>query len=1051
MPLINTAVPNLIQGVSQQSEAARFSGQCEEQVNALSSVADGLKKRPNTRHIAKLLTSAITSNSFVHFINRSGSEKYVLIHSGLHLYAYSMTTGVEQDIKVGAACYKASWTAAELAANNNYVGTGYPVSNTYLQTTNARTFFKGLTIADTTFLLNTESSVALGTTFSPAVAKEALLFVKQGDYQKKYGFSVNLLGTASAAQPSNSSNNSSNVAYSPSNNASNSQAAIAFITADTQLTGSKRASTRAYISIITIPQGGTGLGFSVNDVVDLPLPAAQSVRTEDEEGDDFNYYAELILYIQPTMRVNSVDSSGKILTASIENAGSFIYLEANNSYSYPFGLGNGTYQEEHGRGAGSAVLKVPSTNNHSSGTDGTDSDGDGVSDGQEISDNTDPNDATDFVDSTVSGTGNTGTITSSAYRKIFTSGSALDTSENPTGVSYHTSSSTILGGVSMLTTTAGQHVGTTSGLGNIFTVSGDTQSNLLVLTSKGPDFDIKAVDDLSGGGMGVVYKEVSSISDLPLIAKNNFEVKVSGDAELNQDDYYVRFETTSGAAIGQGSWVECVAPNLRLGYNNATLPMELISDGTSFTLRTMKIADRLAGDIDSNPLASFVTRTIDNMFFFKNRLGFLCGENVTLSESGLGVVDSTGQLNYNFGRTTVTTLLDSDPIDISVASSRVTNLKAAKGFQENLILFSETGQFVLKGGNILTPKTVSITPITNFSFDAQVDPLPLGSYLYFPFSRGAFTGMREYTVNSSTDNYDSNEITEHVPSYIPKNIFDMAGTTSEDIIALLSGDEKDTLYIYNYFWNNEQKVLSAWSKFTFTGEIRGIEFIESTLYAVIVNNGETNLVEMPLESGLKDAAGFVTHLDMRVAKTVTHGTSSIFLPYTPADNSVQVYTTDGLRLNCTNSGGTVTLIQAVNDVDNNGNDINTNVWVGIPYTMKYTFSEQIFKDKSGNGSSPSNAAKLLVRNGSIYFDNTAFFKVKVTPEFRDTYENLFTPDVVGSTSLGTLNLNSGFYRFPVFSKAQDTKISIENESALPSNFQSAEFESFMHSRSSRHA
>tara|TARA_R110000765_G_scaffold212408_1_gene317468 strand:- start:1289 stop:2104 length:816 start_codon:yes stop_codon:yes gene_type:complete len=270
------------------------------------------------------------------------------------------------------------------------------------------------------------------------------------------------------------------------------------------------------------------------------------------------------------------------------------------------------------------------------------------------------------------------------------------------------------------------------------------------------------------------------------------------------------------------------------------------------------------------------------------------------------------------------------------------------------------------------------------------------------------------------------------------------------MIVLLSGDEKGSLYIYNYFWNNNQKVLSAWSKFTFTGEIRGIEFIESTLYAVITNNGETNLLEMPLESGLKDAAGYVTHLDMRVAKTVTHGSSTITLPYTPADNSVEVYTTDGLKLNATNSGATVTLTQAVNDVDINGNDIDTPVFVGIPYTMKYTFSEQLFKAKSGNGTSPSNATKLMVRNGSIYFADTAFFKVKVTPKFRNTYENVFTPDVVGSTILGTLNLDTGFYRFPILTKAQDTIITIENESALPSNFQSAEFESFVHSRSNRY-
>ena len=199
---------------------------------------------------------------------------------------------------------------------------------------------------------------------------------------------------------------------------------------------------------------------------------------------------------------------------------------------------------------------------------------------------------------------------------------------------------------------------------------------------------------------------------------------------------------------------------------------------------------------------------------------------------------------------------------------------------------------------------------------------------------------------------------------------------------------------------------------------------------------------MPLESGLKDDAGYVTHLDSRVSATVTNGSSTITLPYTPEDDSVEVYTTDGLKLNCTNSGATVTLAQAVSE--------DTDVWVGIPYTMKYTFSEQFFKAKAGNGTSPSNAAKMMIRNGSIYFSDSSYFKVKVTPAFRDTYENTFTPDVVGSTLIGSLYLDTGFFRFPVFTKAEDTVITIENDSALPSKFQSAEFESFVHSRSSRY-
>ena len=205
MPLVNTSVPNLIQGVSQQADATRFAGQCEEQENALSSVAEGLKKRPNTRHVGKLLDEAISEESFVHFIDRSDSEKYVIIHDGTHLFAFNTLSGEEASIQVGTNIYKKSFTSAEVIAHNDvsvgntttYVATGYPVSSTYLGSVAPLDVLKGLTVADTTFLLNTIKTVSRkqdangAIERTPELSKKALIFIKQGDYEKEYGITVN--------------------------------------------------------------------------------------------------------------------------------------------------------------------------------------------------------------------------------------------------------------------------------------------------------------------------------------------------------------------------------------------------------------------------------------------------------------------------------------------------------------------------------------------------------------------------------------------------------------------------------------------------------------------------------------------------------------------------------------------------------------------------------------------------------------------------------------------------------------------------------------------
>ena len=928
MALINTSVPNLIQGVSQQPDATRFDGQCEEQENALSSVAEGLKKRPNTRHVARLLESAIDANSFVHFINRSPYEKYVVIHTGDGLEAWNIINGNKCSV-------------------NGSTSALTPPS--YLETENPKEDLKALTVADNTFIVNKNQDVSISQTRTDALDKKGFAFVKQGDYRKIYG--VRLGGNISGAVESST--------------------ATFDITYGTKFHKSGRYN--FYIEDVTVVNAGEG--YLAGTPTDL------RVTINFAAGDDVSSTKKTITSL-PSLSVvfaddGTTNGTFEVADVVIDNEGAF------GSHKPSWGT---DFESDFG---GSVVLAIQ---------------GD-VATGQE------------FEFETVG--------SRSQGNDADTSNIAL--SLHTDGYSSSNFTTTAIADGSIFTTVAN---------GGDEHMSSTRIDNTIIfehLRTEG-DFTLESFDGLNNTGMQAVYKQVDSITSLPVVAPNNFVVEIVGDIELDQDNYWVRFETNNGSDFGSGAWVETVAPDVSTGFDVATMPMVIKTvDIDTIEIETLAYENRAAGDADSNPDPSFVGKSINDIVFFNNRLGLITEDSVVFSEAGEF---------FNFYRTTVSSLLDSAPIDITVSSTKVTNLRSATIFQENLMLFSDNVQFVMKGGDLFTPKTVSVSPTTSFSLDDSVPPLALGSYVYFPFSRGSFTGVRELALSGNTETYDAAEITEHVPAYIPNNITAMAGTTSEDVIALLSSNEKGSLYVYNYFWNNNQKVLSAWSKFTFDGEIRGMDFIDSTLFLIVTNDTETNLVEMPLESGLKDDAGYITHLDMRVANTVLSGDAIINLPYTPEDDSVEVYTTDGLALNCTNSGSVVTHSNPVS--------ADTDVWVGIPYTMKYTFSEQLFKAKAGNGKSPSNAAKLMIRNGSLYYDDSSYFKVKVTPKFRDTYENVFTPDVVGSSTIGSLSLDSGFYRFPVFTKPQDTTITIENDSALPSTFQSAEFESFVHSRSNRY-
>tara|TARA_R110002153_G_scaffold34305_3_gene102694 strand:+ start:21870 stop:22640 length:771 start_codon:yes stop_codon:yes gene_type:complete len=251
------------------------------------------------------------------------------------------------------------------------------------------------------------------------------------------------------------------------------------------------------------------------------------------------------------------------------------------------------------------------------------------------------------------------------------------------------------------------------------------------------------------------------------------------------------------------------------------------------------------------------------------------------------------------------------------------------------------------------------------------------------------------------------------------------------------------IFIYKFFFNNAQKGLSSWSKFTVAGAVRGIKFIDSDLYVLQAKNGKTNLLKLPLEAGRVDIGGYNTNLDMRVTTTALANENIIQLPYTPeSTDTVQVYTHDGLALDCTVNGSTVVLTETPT--------VDTPIYVGLKYSMKYVFSKQMFKAPSGQNKSPTNASNLLVRNGSVFYNNSSAFTVKVKPDDREEYVNEFSPIVIGAQLPDEFKLSDGAFRFPVFTKADTVKITVENDTPLPSNLQSAEFESFVHSRSNRY-
>ena len=632
------------------------------------------------------------------------------------------------------------------------------------------------------------------------------------------------------------------------------------------------------------------------------------------------------------------------------------------------------------------------------------------------------------------------------------------------------------------------------------------------------EFRIRVEDGLANQGLGLAYKEVDSIVDLPKSCFNNFTIKIKGDADIDQDDYYVRFKVKDGSNFGEGSWIETVGwkkdesetevlESIETNLEYRTMPLTLVrlANG-NFKLQSPEEdqfdtveapnevgwRSRQAGDDFTNPFPSFVGSTINDVFFFKNRLGFLTDTAVIFSEA---------DEYFNFFRTTTQQLLDSAPIDVGLSHTKVAVLQHALPFQEKLMLFSKQSQFVLRGADILSPKTVAISPVTEYDITDGIAPLALGSYIYFPFNRGQYEGVFEYFVDNNTEVFEAEEITSQVPKYIPSEIRAMAGSASESMVVLQNATDLKTLYVYKYFWSGKEKIQSAWQKWTFDDNITGFDFIDSTLYLIL--NGQ-QLVEMPVENALTDAGlEYTLLLDNRVDGTVpgvfynsqTNKTSITGIPFSTTTENTTVFTKGGserVATALTSSSVEIdgflasyvthsnTIYKCVETHTSSASDTpgvsakwsaSTDVpsapaWsdggllyndddyfvVGKPYNMLYRFSNQALKQPTERGGkSASDYTFQNIRNGSIEYADSGHFTVEVTPRFRDTYSYVYNPTLLSSIStLDRFTPESGHFRFGVQCRPEEATIEVKSSSALPVKLLAAEFESMVASRSRRY-
>ena len=684
MPLISGTVPSLINGISQQPPTLRMPTQGETQVNGLSHISRGLEKRPCTEHIANVagVTSSDSNDVFIHTIRRSEDEAYALVVKGGEDWG-PVTFGIlsntityaNHGLLVDSPVVFTKESSASLP-------TGISLSHTYYAhtITDSNTFTIKASLTGSQIDLTGSTSGNVYVNKSDASVK---LFDLTGFATGKAGTEVHIHHSTQRGTVTQSGTLDTNVntylqnfrgatkVFEPNKLSATTIADFTFLLNKTQVVKKKTTlhTTSKYQSMVYIKVGDFGADYKVKI-----SGFSNAEMTTPKSNFGLNGVFEITMKT-PDNKTESMTGTGTgAKSKSINNQNAV--LVKNIAYALHKGSDATTLASD----VNLVKVKLKSDD----------------TDDQNIDINVVANGAQDTIGNEDVYTGTVGVIDKGTVTNNFAT--------NSNGLlATH--------GIEDLNVMSN---GSTNDASTPWTVTYNASESIMTIENNEFPFLVEVTDGKGDTYMKAIngHDEVPKFSDLPATkVKKGFVAKISGDRGSGQDDYYVQYKDSVYKETFRPKYPLDTDASARSELDNTTMPMQLYKafgtttynsttsstgDGIYFILKPVTWSARTVGDETTAPFPSFADYeegtngvddalyTINDIFFHRNRLGFISDENVVLSEAA-------GY--FNFFPNTVLSVLDTAPIDVAVSNNQVAILKSAIPFQENLLLFSDLQQF----------------------------------------------------------------------------------------------------------------------------------------------------------------------------------------------------------------------------------------------------------------------------------------------------------------------------------------------------------------------
>ena len=546
------------------------------------------------------------------------------------------------------------------------------------------------------------------------------------------------------------------------------------------------------------------------------------------------------------------------------------------------------------------------------------------------------------------------------------------------------------------------------------------------------------IADFTGGGTDGFY----TVSN---VATNTFQVTDSASGSINTGTSM----EYSPNRFGEGVWEECPAPELEVKFDTATMPIQMkrvlpgtfsINGGSaqSYTNGAFRFSyppwdDREVGDDLTNPKPSFIGEKINKVFFFRNRIGMLSGNNVILSR----VNDF-----HNFWAKTAFTIANADPIDLQSTSTYPTDLFDALEVNAGLLMFSASQQFLLKTDEAqLTPETAIVAYLSSYAFNEKTKPFNMGTTAGWLNSTAKRTRFHEMAGIQRNGEPQVLEQTKVISKLFPDDITLVAESTENQMV-LFASENKNEVWGYKYYTQGEQRIQSAWFRWELPGTVTFHCMMDDIYYAILKNGSVYTLQSFDIKKATDTLMvgtapqEYLIHLDTKTS------VSSGSLTYTPSTNKTSFtkpagYDNSGqLAVFCKTAGNNVGRFSKASV---NGSNIEWDGdWSGLDIILGYLYEFEVelptiyVTQAAGEQIKSETRGSLIIHRLNFSFGSVGLIDIKMkrkgkATDFEQTYESIDWDSYLANT---LSIVDEYIHTIPVYER--NTNVTIHLKSTHPS-------------------